>query len=128
MGRSAIPLALQELANPASPEAQVNALRTVKNEIVGHDQRKELAVRHGVVKPLAAILRTEARKGGKRRRGARNGSNGGPVSVEVQALQGSWSIEDELRFQATLVVGSLANGESATEKCFLTLNWCMLGG
>lgn len=107
MGRSVIPSALAELSHPTTPEAQVNALRTLKNEIVGHDQRKELAVQYGLVKPLANILRSEARKGGKRRRSAMNGSS------EAQEAERpmEWSIDDELRFQSTLVVGSLANGE-----------------
>ncbi|KAJ4289739.1 hypothetical protein N0V90_011069 [Kalmusia sp. IMI 367209] len=110
MGRSTIPPALIELSNPSTPEAQVNALRNLKNEIVGHEQRKELAVVHGVVKPLANLLRTEARKGGKRRRGVANGSS----SVGRESDRDvDWTIEDELRFQATLVVGSLANGGPA---------------
>lgn len=107
MGRSSIPPALIELSNPSTPEAQVNALRNLKNEIVGHDQRKELAVRHGVVTPLAGLLRTEARKGGKRRKGVQNGNSSSGREGE-RTLE--WSTEDELRFQATLMVGSLANG------------------
>lgn len=110
MGRSSIPPALIELCNPTSPEAQVTALRNLKNEIVGHDQRKELAVRHGVVKPLAEILRVETRKGGKRRRGGALNGNSSVAREAERAIE--WNTEDELRFQATLVVGSLANGES----------------
>lgn len=109
MGRSTIPSALLELANPSSPEAQVRALRNLKNEIVGHEQRKELAVVHGVVKPLAGLLRTETRKGGKRRRVVTNGS--GREREAEREVVAEWTGEDELRFQATLVVGSLANGE-----------------
>lgn len=97
-----------ELSNPSTPEAQVNALRNLKNEIVGHEQRKELAVVHGVVKPLARLLRTETRKGGKKRRGVTNGNSG--VGRNTERAE-DWTTEDELRFQATLVVGSLANGE-----------------
>lgn len=108
MGRSSIPPALIELSNPSTPEAQVNALRNLKNEIVGHDQRKELALKHGVVKPLAGLLRTEARKGGKRRRGGMNGNSS--LGRDTDRAP-EWNTEDELRFQATLVVGSLANGK-----------------
>src|SRR5262245_52035164 len=99
MGRSTIPPALIELSNPSTPEAQVTALRNLKNEIVGHEQRKELAVVHGVVKPLAGLLRTEARKGGKRRRGVTNGSGsgGGNGSLgrdrETERVQ-EWTTED----------------------------------
>ncbi|PSN68439.1 ARM repeat-containing protein [Corynespora cassiicola Philippines] len=123
MGRSTIPPALQELAHPTTPEAQVGALRSLKNEIVGHEQRKELAVLHGVVRPLAGILKAEARKGGKRRRGVMNGSGNstaGATAAAAAATAGregegkeEWGVEDELRFQATLVVGTLANGGPA---------------
>ena len=113
MGRSTIPSALNELSNPSTPQAQVTALQNLKNEIVGHEQRKELAVTHGVVKPLAGLLRTEARKGGKRRRNVTNGHASGVFDERRRGLE-EWTVEDELRFQATLVVGSLANGESAT--------------
>jgi len=110
MGRSTIPSVLVELSNPSTPEAQIAALQSLKNEIVGHEQRKELAVTHGIVKPLAGLLRVEARKGGKRRRGQANGHGSGPSS-ESRGSRVDWTTEDELRFQATLVVGSLANGE-----------------
>jgi hypothetical protein len=115
MGRSTIPPALQELSNPSTVEAQVAALQSLKNEIVGHEQRKELAVAHGVIKPLASLLRAEARKGGKRRRSQANGHGSGLFSENKRNLS-EWTTEDELRFQATLVVGSLANGEPAPAK------------
>ena len=115
MGRSTIPSALNELSNPSTPETQVTALQNLKNEIVGHEQRKELAVTHGVVKPLAGLLRAETRKGGKRRRNVTNGSSLGLFSDAQSGLE-EWTTEDELRFQATLVVGSLANGERAMPK------------
>jgi hypothetical protein len=115
MGRSTIPPALAELSNPSTPEAQIAALQSLKNEIVGHEQRKELAVTHGIVKPLAGLLRVEARKGGKRRRSQANGHGFGLFS-ESRGNRAEWTTEDELRFQATLVVGSLANGEPTTTK------------
>ncbi|KAJ4334250.1 hypothetical protein N0V87_007002 [Didymella glomerata] len=129
MGRSAIPPALAELANPTSSEAQVVALRNLKNEVVGHEQRKELAVTYGVVGLLAGLLGEGVRRGGKRHgNGAREGSNGAAASSRPPAslsrpaapsrirqvqTQEDWTKEDELRFQATLVVGSLANGGPA---------------
>ena len=139
MGRSTIPSALAELSNPTSTEAQLVALRNLKNEIVGHEQRKELAVTYGVVRPLAGLLREGVRRGGKRRHS--NGatqvaSNGaapasrpsGPSSrltapsrIRQVQTQEDWTKEDELRFQATLVVGSLTNGEHVIQphkKCW----------
>jgi hypothetical protein len=115
MGRSTIPLALAELSNPSTPEAQVAALQSLKNEIVGHEQRKELAVTHGIVRPLASLLWAEARKGGKRRRSQANGHGSGLFSENKRSIA-EWTTEDELRFQATLVVGSLANGKQAALK------------
>jgi hypothetical protein len=112
----------------------VVALRNLKNEVVGHEQRKELAVTYGVVGLLAGLLGEGVRRGGKRHgNGAREGSNGAAASSRPPAslsrpptslsrpaapsrirqvqTQEDWTKEDELRFQATLVVGSLANGE-----------------
>lgn len=123
MGRSTIPPALIELSNPSAPEAQVAALQNLKNEIVGHEQRKELAVTHGVVKPLASILRAEARKGGKRRKNGTNGHGSGLVN-ETKRNLAEWTTEDELRFQATLVVGSLANGEQANPQIYCLKESC----
>ncbi|KAL5114202.1 hypothetical protein ACEQ8H_007904 [Pleosporales sp. CAS-2024a] len=112
MVRSTIPSALAELANPSALDAQLAALQSLKNEIVGHEQRKELAVTHGVVGPLAGLLRVEARRGGKRRRHHGNGHGSGLFS-ENNSAHAEWTSEDELRFQATLVIGSLANGGPA---------------
>jgi hypothetical protein len=118
MGRSIIPSALAELSNPTTPEAQADALRNLKNEIVGHEQRKELAVTHGVIRPLAGLLKEGVRRGGKRRHSnglTQQASNGSvPSSGHLSSSQEVWTREDELRFQATLVVGSLANGELVT--------------
>lgn len=114
MGRSTIPPALAELSNPTSPEAQVVALRNIKNEIVGHEQRKELAVTHGVIRPLAWLLREGVRRGGKRRHSNGTGQgvhNGAAPLSQARQGQNDWTTKDELRFQATLIVGSLANGE-----------------
>ncbi|KAH8716958.1 hypothetical protein GQ44DRAFT_688435 [Phaeosphaeriaceae sp. PMI808] len=114
MGRSSIPPALAELSNPSTPEAQVAALQSLKNEIVGHEQRKELAVTHGVINLLAALLRAEARKGGNRRRSQANGhGSGSGLFTASRKSTAEWTADDELRFQATLVVGSLANGGPA---------------
>lgn len=125
MGHSTIPAALVELSNPTTPEAQVIALRNLKNEIVGHEQRKQLAVTHGVIRPLAGLLREGVRRGGKRRHSngvtqeASNGavpSSGAAPSSRTRQAHDDWTREDELRFQATLVVGSLANGEHAARQ------------
>ncbi|KAF2491548.1 ARM repeat-containing protein [Lophium mytilinum] len=118
MTRSSIPPALLELRSPSTPSAQIAALRDLKNEIVGHDQRKEMAVRSGVVGPLVRILSEGARRVGKRRNGGGvelNGSAGRIRGGEARigGVQEDWSAEDEMRLQAVLVVGSLALGGPA---------------
>ncbi|KAF2200261.1 ARM repeat-containing protein [Delitschia confertaspora ATCC 74209] len=119
MGRTPISPAIVELINPNStPDQQVQALRDLKNEIVGHEQRKELAVRQGVVRPLVEILRAEGRRGGKRKTGVINGSGSFAVAETAQA----WDITDEMRYQATLVVGSLALGGPAFAAPLLAAN------
>ncbi|KAF1918189.1 armadillo-type protein [Ampelomyces quisqualis] len=129
MGRSTVPPALVELSRPSTPQAHVAALQSVKNDIVGHGQRKELLVAHGVVKPLAGLLRAEARKGGKRRRSPANGHGSGSGAgsglftfTDTTRSRPEWTTEDELRFQATLVVGSLANGGPAFVAPLLAAN------
>ncbi|KAF1997236.1 armadillo repeat domain-containing protein, partial [Amniculicola lignicola CBS 123094] len=109
---SSLLVAIEELFHPGTPEEQVAALRTLKNEVVGHNQRKEQAIKYGIVQPLVRILRVEARRGGKRRRGTMNG-NGATGARRESVAQPDWSTEDELRFQATLVVGSLFTGGPA---------------
>jgi hypothetical protein len=100
MGRTSIPAVLRSLATPGATEDKAAALRSLKNEIVGHEQRKELAVTSGVVAPLARLLCS-----------AHANANGDGEA---------WAVgrhADEVRLQATLVVGSLANGEHTTPDC-----------
>ncbi|KAL1623818.1 hypothetical protein SLS54_004280 [Diplodia seriata] len=111
MTRAPSPPALGELRNPSSPAAQVSALKQLKNFIVGHDQRKELVVRRGIIPELARVLQTNVKTAGKRRQRHLNGGGGG-ASTSAPAAEGAegWTQEDEERLQATLIVGSLAVG------------------
>ncbi|KAF2083877.1 ARM repeat-containing protein [Saccharata proteae CBS 121410] len=107
MTREASPPALEELSNlSATPTSQVTALKQLKNFIVGHDQRKELVVRRGIVPQLARVLQANAKSAGKRKSHQMNGGAAAAVSEEQ-------SCEDEIRIQATLIVGSLAQGGPA---------------
>ena len=102
MGHPVSPNILQELQTPSSIPAQIDALKTLKNDIIGHDQRKELAIRHGIVEPLVRILSTYSKTSGKKR--MRERSDNGANSEKT------WTEEDNLRLQATLIVASLGNG------------------
>ncbi|KAF2146012.1 uncharacterized protein K452DRAFT_294623 [Aplosporella prunicola CBS 121167] len=103
MTRAPSPAGLDELRNPTSADAQVAALKQLKNFIVGHDQRKELAVRRGIVAHLARVLQANVKASGKRRQ---RQSNGGAAAAQ-NAEQAQ---EDDMRLQATFIVESLAHG------------------
>jgi armadillo repeat-containing protein 8 len=104
MTRAATPPLLAELQHPESPAGQVAALRALKHEIVGHDQRKEAWIGWGIVPVVARVLR---RGYGKK------------AAVPVAELNGakehvaptrSRTDEEEACRQATIIVGSLSQG------------------
>lgn len=97
--------ALGDLATPVHERLRV--AKHLKNLIIGHDQRKELAVRHGVVQPLADII-TSGSKG--KRRLELNG-------VSLSAHQDHATAEEDLKLQAILIIGSLASGGQSQPLC-----------
>lgn len=90
--------AIQALANADSPQQQIESLKQLKNNLVGHDQRKEIAVKNGVLESLVAIISTSV-----------SGEQNGASTGQPQA----WTQQDEARLQATIIVGSLATGGAA---------------
>lgn len=84
MARAELPPSLQEIRNPTSTQAHVMALKELKHEIIGHEQRKELVVHHGI---LALLVRNLADEEGSQ-------------SDEV----------NEMRIQSIQIIGSLAHG------------------
>ena len=104
MVRSASAVVFEELRNPTSSTAQIAALKNVKNELTGHDQRKVIAIKQGLVLSLVQILESSAKAGGKRRTQEVNGHPDKPVS------HSEWSDEEELRLQAIMVAESMAQG------------------
>jgi hypothetical protein len=95
--------AIDTVRDPPSLEAQINALKRLKNDIVGHDQRKELVVKQGIIEPLVNIISTPSKATGKRRVAETNGEH-------AHAASRSWAPEQEARLQAILILGSLASG------------------
>lgn len=104
MTRASPPPLLAELQNPQSTEAQIIALRKLKNEVIGHDQRKESWITWGIVPILSRILVTRQASGKK----------GGSVELngqkELGRVRGIQSAEDEACLQAIILVGSFAQG------------------
>lgn len=101
MTRASAPPLLPQLQSADSASAQAIALRCLKNETIGHDQRKECWIRWGIIPMLANIL------------AARQSPGKGPASAEHSGgsrLRHPASQEDEARLQAVIILGSLAQG------------------
>lgn len=103
MTRVAAPPILVQLNSSDSVSAQVASLRTLKNELIGHDQRKEAYVAGGVIPALAQLLAVY--RPGKAAAAESNGTalgETGPFQCQE---------EPELCLQTILIVGSLAQGK-----------------
>ncbi|KAF2097649.1 ARM repeat-containing protein [Rhizodiscina lignyota] len=110
MARAPPPAALADLRAASSIQSQIVALRRLKNDLIGHDQRKEACIKHGAVNLLVELLNGALRAGGKRRRVDVNGGKNATGRERRSSVDERWSHEDELRLQCTIVVGSLAQG------------------
>lgn len=106
MTRPTTPPILSELRSSTSPTSQVAALRALKADIVGHDQKKRMWVGLGVLVPIARILNI-SKGAGKRRDPNENGT------AHQRRPASTRSEEEEARLQAIIVVGSLAHGGPA---------------
>ncbi len=104
MTRTPLPLILQELQNPASSATQLAALKTLKNELIGHEQRKKTWIDFGILSILAGILSSRRNQQGKRANRELHGHGGGH--------NGRFALSDDNAscLQATVIVGSLAQG------------------
>lgn len=82
---------------------QLSALRALKNEIVGHNQRKEKWIENGVLEPVVKALNTS------RSTTSINGKDSRSRALSSKPLTG----EEAVRLQALQVLASLANGGCA---------------
>lgn len=98
MTRAAAPPILLQLHSAESVPSQIIALRSLKNELIGHDQRKEAYIAEGIIPALAQVLTSRWP---------------GTQALDVLASQDPTTHIAENReacLQATLIVGSLAQG------------------
>lgn len=95
---------LAELNNPSTLEAQAQALRALKNEVIGHQQRKDLWIRHGVVGPLARIL--------NKQRSSTPRWQDAPTQPMTRVGSEPRSTDEDVLVQAIIIIGSLAQGAS----------------
>lgn len=102
MTRAAAPPILLQLQSSESASSQVALLRTLKNELIGHDQRKETYVAAGIIPVLGQLLST-------RRPGRVTGAESNGAALNQAPLYQN-SDESEACLQAILIAGSLAQG------------------
>lgn len=107
MARAATPQIISDIQNPDSTASRIEALRLLKNEIIGHDQRKEAWIGWGIIPLLSQILAG--------RRGAGKKTTGGEVNGHTRRQhlarsRSGRSDDDEVCLQAILIIGSLAQG------------------
>lgn len=81
-------------------EEQLSALRTLKNDIVGHDQKKEKWIENGVIELVVKVLDCS------RFPSSTNGNDSRSRLPPSRTLTG----EESLRLQALQILSSLANG------------------
>ena len=112
-------IAIQELQHSQSNvEDQIKSLITLKNDIVGHGLRKELAVKNGVLVQLERILSATDKLIGKKAAQHTNGS----AQWDYHSTQTAWTDDDEVRLHTTLVLGILARGGPAFVSPILASN------
>lgn len=99
MARDSDPPLLAYIHNARSYAEQTNALRSLKNDIVGHTRKKETWVALGALGPIVSILQSSRLP---------NKANG----ARTQPPAGSLALEEEenVRLQALQVLSSFANG------------------
>ena len=105
MTRPSTPPILAELRTSSSSASQVAALRALKNEIIGHEQKKEMWIGLGVLAPIKRILHCHKGTGKRKHRD-------GNCDPNQTRRRGSRTDGEEARLQAIIIVGSLAYGKS----------------
>lgn len=99
MARSSIPPLLSELRSASSPAAQAKALRHLKNEVIGHDSKKQYWIQWGILRHLIRVLNPSKSSGN------RSDEDLGQSSEELRPD------DEDAKIQAIIIIGSLAHGE-----------------
>jgi hypothetical protein len=98
---------LNRLLNATSVSEQTAALRTLKHEIIGHDQRKERWISSGIVPILSRILESSSQEEyDANKEVMSDGQRGGDYTSGAAMTE-----DQELCLQAVIITGSLAQGK-----------------
>lgn len=107
MAHSPLQDAAASLRNPANVEAQIVALRCLKNETIGHVEKKIELFALGIADILTQTIRTSTKAKGKKRPAPEKADG-----MTAQSVAHHWSDEDEVRYQAIILVDVLLHGTS----------------
>lgn len=108
---------LEQLRSATTYADQAAALRLLKNDIVGHRQKKETWVVAGVLEPVVRIL-ASCRPPGK--------TNG--KGSQFQAGSSVEAEEESVRLQAIQTLATFANGMSCPPRVCVRWPWDKLSG
>jgi armadillo repeat-containing protein 8 len=103
MARPSVPGPLEQLRRADSPATQLAALKQLKNDLVGHERRKESAVRDGIVVAVSSCFKSSQ---GKRQPAVRPRVDGSSAS-----FSDDWDVHDQISLQCVFLVTSLAHGK-----------------
>ncbi|KAF3483521.1 armadillo repeat protein [Arthroderma uncinatum] len=92
------PRLLEDVRNADSPAARIAALRALKNDIIGHHQKKQAWTEIGILPLLSDVLSSRRGVGKK---------------ADYDSPRQHQTEEDEMCFQAITIIGSLALGGPA---------------
>lgn len=104
---SSMPI-LAQLRQPGSPEEEIHALRALKNEIIGHEQRKGMWIGLGILEPVVQASTAKASRDSQKTRQER--------TPDDESLDK----EEALRLEALSILGSLAYGKYTSTKAAST--------
>jgi armadillo repeat-containing protein 8 len=96
------PLSLQVLRSATTLQKQLDALKQLKNDIIGHEKRKQLIISNGVSELLSRCLALRRSR------------------AHHHLLSTAQSLDpvDQVKLQALFIVTSLSHGKPALLLCF----------
>lgn len=105
MARGPSPLLLDQIREPTCRLELISALKALKNDVVGNEQRKEIWIGLGILEPLARLLAAEDLSN-------RTGKQHHDPQAGIQPL----GEEETIKLHAISILGSIAHGEYLPDK------------
>ena len=106
-----LPPHLLELQTSSAPDAQLSALKRVKNELIGNDLKKTSWTAQGLIPILSRFVSSEAAQ--NTRRSSRKAGGTSKGRSEASALP----YEESNFLQVVVIIGLLAQGRVSLTQC-----------